>query len=575
MNIKFWKKSEAAGSALISDGASSQVSDGTGVINRGIYPDPPFSERLEAYDTIGKIFAAVESYVKAVNKRDFYWANTDPASTDSRGIRLMQEWERQHHASQLIDCVCHDLLITGNALVASTDWLPVQMSSVKYMRRRNRKPETIMLEIDSKEVPLGFVQVDGKFEQKIPLENFIHLKYIDVNQEAWGRGLFHPVLTTFEDVDGRRSIPIYRWVRQMEQDGGRIYHRMAAPRIFVSAPGITNKDEFDTDNPRSLASKLKHMQPGDRVLVQSEIQLLSEPVDGKSRFQEIKQDINDELEVATQSSSSRLITRPSSMADAREAGRKDDDTALDLMEKIRRFMDDEVIPRVLAGTGIDPRSVEFRWGKEDDYRFDFGHLLQARSAGFISPEEGRQILKSAGWKLDDQLFGRPQPKQESQCQWITFGGRQICIKHSHEDAIDREYDDALESHDDFEKTTHLRNYAYDPSTKRGYDLLNGKDAKDFHWHLSRTDDDLAVIAVTNNYGEYGEKTRRPFKRLRADGYQPLLGKWHSPDGKVFRDISHARHIASESEIKNLLTMFKQQSAIIITKEGRMKFVSRK
>jgi hypothetical protein len=572
VNIKFWKKSEAAGSALISDGASSQVSDGTGLINRGIYPDPPFPERLEAYDTIGKIFAAVESYVKAVNKRDFYLANTDPANTDSRGIRLMQEWERQHHASQLIDCICHDLLITGNAIVASTDWLPVQMSSVKYMRRRNRKPETIMLEIDSKEVPLGFVQVDGKFEQKIPLDSFIHLKYIDVNQEAWGRGLFHPVLTAFEDVDGKRSMPIYKWVRQMEQDGGRIYHRMAAPRVFVSAPGITNKDEFDTDNPRSLASKLKHMQPGDRVLVQSEIQLLSEPVDGKSRFQEIKQDINDELEVATQSSSSRLITRPSSMADAREAGRKDDDTALDLMEKIRRFMDDEVIPRVLAGTGIDPRSVEFRWGKEDDYRFDFGHLLQAHSAGFISPEEGRQMLKSAGWKLDDRLFGRPQPKEESQCQWITFGGRRICIKHSHGDAIDREYDDALENHDDFEKTARLRNYTYDPIEKRGYEFADKNDALEFRDKFSKTDDDLIIVSTTNNKGKFGEKTRSAFKRVRTEGRDPLMGKWTSTNGTTFRDISYAINVKSDGEVKNLLRKFKQQTGVVITKEGKIRFV---
>lgn len=428
MKLKFWErfgKPEAVqtyGSALLSERSSSPVSEGTPYTGQ-IYPKPAFSDRLEAYDTVGKIYAAVEGYCKGINKRDFYFANVDEENADERGIKLMEEWEQVYHGSVLIDCLCHDLLIFGNAIIATTDWLPVQMTSVKYMKKLNRKPSLIMLSIDGREIPLGSIYnpASNTFTESIPLEDYVHIKYIDVAQQTWGRGLYHAITTTFIDNDGREATPLYRVVRQLQQDGAKIYHRLAAPRSIWGFPGILNKDEYDVNNPNSLAYRLKNALPGDRVMVQSEVTVAAEPIDGKSRFTEIKQDIMDEVEVTTQSSASRLITKPSAMADAREANEKDDDTLLNLMEIIRRCMDEYVIPRVLGSSGIDPESIEFRWGKEDDFEFEFADIvqmaaLQVGGKPVVSVEEVRDMLKKTGTPLDDAKFKAFEAEAEARRQ---------------------------------------------------------------------------------------------------------------------------------------------------------------
>jgi hypothetical protein len=87
------------------------------------------------------------------------------------------------------------------------------------------------------------------------------------------------------------------------------------------------------------------------------------------------------------------------MADARAAMEKDDVRGLYIAEKIRTMMNTLVIPRIVSS-----RNTEFKWGKQDSFEFDFKQLMEARSAGFVSPEEARAILKSVGWKLDDGLF---------------------------------------------------------------------------------------------------------------------------------------------------------------------------
>jgi hypothetical protein len=96
------------------------------------------------------------------------------------------------------------------------------------------------------------------------------------------------------------------------------------------------------------------------------------------------------------------------MADARAAGEKDDARVLFIAEKIRALMNNLILPKVTHSS----KPIEFKWGKQDSFQFDFTQLLEARSAGFVSSEEARQILRSVGWKLDDESYSKSgsQPK---------------------------------------------------------------------------------------------------------------------------------------------------------------------
>ena len=89
------------------------------------------------------------------------------------------------------------------------------------------------------------------------------------------------------------------------------------------------------------------------------------------------------------------------MADAREAGAQDDDRTLGIMERVRIFMNKEVIPRI---TGLPPGTVVFKWGAKDTFDIDFPEPIEkAINLRIITPETARKMLEDQyRWKIPDE-----------------------------------------------------------------------------------------------------------------------------------------------------------------------------
>ena len=101
------------------------------------------------------------------------------------------------------------------------------------------------------------------------------------------------------------------------------------------------------------------------------------------------------------------------MADAREASSRDDERVLGLMEKIRRFIDEEIIPSIIG----EKNRVYFKWGSKDSFDLEFPQGLQtALSSGVITTKDAREILKARGWKIEDveEQPKEPQPTLSDQ-----------------------------------------------------------------------------------------------------------------------------------------------------------------
>ena len=149
------------------------------------------------------------------------------------------------------------------------------------------------------------------------------------------------------------------------------------------------------------------MKPGDRQIINAEIQMVQETIDGSGRFVEYVQQNVDEIDTGLQSSANRVIAEPSAMADAREAGAQDDDRTLGLMEMIRKFMNREVIPRV---TGLKAGLVEFKWGAKDSFDLEFPTpIKEALNHQILTPEKAIIILEdNYGWKIptDEDVMER-------------------------------------------------------------------------------------------------------------------------------------------------------------------------
>jgi len=173
----------------------------------------------------------------------------------------------------------------------------------------------------------------------------------------------------------------------------KIHHKFASPRVIYSVPNA-NEETIDND----IVLIIDGMMQGDRAVFNEEIIITQETVDGNARFVEHVNKIIDEIDTGLQSSANRVIAEPSAMADAAEAGRADDDRTLGIMERLRIFMNKEVIPRV---TGLEAGKLVLKWGANDAFDLEFPLALKdAIDSGILHPKQAQVILEEQyHWKI--------------------------------------------------------------------------------------------------------------------------------------------------------------------------------
>lgn len=419
---------------------SSRVTDFTfSGYDQVIRPEVDFAYSYDIYKTIGIVQNVVESFVSEIMSRDWYYIdknleekrdrhkkalskkvkqlkskqqasflfNTPPQqqeaflvdeiaklayeadeldNAESPGVQTMNEWEEEHELSRIMEYWVRDMLVCGTSITGTTDWQPVQMDSMVGLKR------------DQYGKVLEFIQQsNGRwFPLPLKVDDYVVIHYIEMGRKAWSLGLFHALTTTFTDMDGQSSVAPLEIYRRHIQNMAKIETRYASPVVVWA---YENLDQRAYDQ---MKVQLDDLRPGDRRITTRKPELISETVDGRSALiGSITPILDKEVEAGLQSSANRVITMPSAMADAREAGEKDDTRTLGIMEKIRRVMNKEIIPRVLG----EDSGIEFVWGTQDDFEIEMPPgVIDAVKLGLIAKEEGREILKTRGWKLDDNAW---------------------------------------------------------------------------------------------------------------------------------------------------------------------------
>ena len=365
-------------------GDSSQV--GYGITRDEIVaPSVPFATCQEYYKTVGKVQNTIESFISQVINRDWFFEAKD--EKDEQVIETLNAWSEQIGLSKWIEDLARNWLIHGHVIIGKTDLLHVQYSSIVGMQR------------DEFGHPLKFIQSVGYNTTELLAKDFFESPYIELDRGGWGFGLYHSLMMSYNE-DGKQSTPMLSIYRRMEQDISKIHHKYASPRTILAFPEASSEQMSD-----DIIPLIKQMKQGDRLALNYTPELISESVDAKARFVESIDQINSEIESGLQSSSSRLITNPSAMADATVASAQDDERVQGLMEKIRRFIDEEIIPSIVG----EKNRVLFKWGSKDSFDLEFPTGLQsALSSGVITTNDAREILKARGWKIEDVPEEQPQ-----------------------------------------------------------------------------------------------------------------------------------------------------------------------
>lgn len=370
------------------DHPSSKISDSTYMGYQYVLrPKVAFSTAYEYYNTVGMVQNAVDSYVAEVLSRDWYFDGPEYA------VKAMEDWCSQYDDSMLIEYVIRDWLICGNNIIGTSDWKPIQMDSI------------VGLQADEYGKVSKYVQqVKGLWEDlPLPVADYIHSKFIETNRGVWGIGMFHSLMNTnwlWYDNTPVAMLDLYR--RQL-QNSGRSQERYAFPLNIWTMTGLS-EEQWNKQK-----EEIKAWKPGERRLMvaPNEPKLITETIDGARAglLTTTAEIIGKEVETGLQTSANRLITQPSAMADAREAGKKDDARLLYIMEKVRRLFQQQIIPKIVA----NPRKVEFHFGQQDEFDLDFAQLAQLANLSIggkpvVSLNEYRKMLGQKGVPLDDAEY---------------------------------------------------------------------------------------------------------------------------------------------------------------------------
>lgn len=382
-----------------------------------IPPRIEFWKRMEYYLTIGRVANAVESYVLDIINREHYYdagQHQDAEALDTQ-IKLMEQWQNSIDFGKFKGNLIRNWVVNGVNIISPDDWKSLQLQSVVGKTRDNFGNTDF------------YIQVHNGVEHKLPASNFIEVPYIDLDREPWGVGMFDSIMNRdYTDVDGRDAQSTCELYRQALQDNMKIHHKFASPRVIYIAPEA-NEPQLEED----IIPAIEGMHPGDRLAFNQPIEITQETVDGNARFIEHVNKIVDEMDTGLQSSANRVIAEPSAMADAKEAGAQDDDRTLGLMERVRTFMNQEVIPRV---TGLAPGILVFKWGGKDKFDIEFPEPLKlALEAGVLTKQQTQLILEEQyHWKIptdedvikrfgeieedkpeEEPVENKPEPKEES------------------------------------------------------------------------------------------------------------------------------------------------------------------
>lgn len=364
-----------------------------------IYPRIEFWKREEYYLTVGRVQNVVESYVLDIINREWYYDDTSEGVYEDQ-IKLMEDWEENIIATKLISELVRNWIVNGVNIISPKDWKFLQLQSIQAKKE------------DDYGVTTEYIQIFNGQEKDLPASDFIEIPFIELDRESWGIGMFDSLMNDeYIDIDGKAPRATLELYRQALQDNMKIHHKFASPRVIYTAEGAS-KEQIDND----ITPVVEGMAPGDRAILNHAIEITQETVDGNARFIEHVNKIIDEVDSGLQSSANRLIAEPSAMADAKVATSNDDDRTLGIMEKVRIFMNREVITRV---TGLKPGLVVFKWGAKDAFDLEFPEpLMNAIDKGILTSQKASIILEEQyHWKIptDEDViekFGEPEPEKE-------------------------------------------------------------------------------------------------------------------------------------------------------------------
>ncbi len=399
----------------------------------GEYQVENIRDAIDAYLHDTDIYNAVNFICNSALSDGFY-VTGDEKYKSGKAIDVVKEFNdtirwgdgrSEKRLAPLLRIVTHELVYGGNTFIEmlTPDKLEmlnqVQLSSIY---RIFRSPQGSVNRIQQ--------LIGGRFNDLDP-QNIIHVSWLQIDREPFGRGLIQPLIAPRMDIKGRQVPPFYKIKASLEYDLYRMVHRRGVPRSVFSFP------EAGDELVQAYSKELQDPDVDASFATNTKIEIASEVGGPAQGVPAIINWLSDRYHVGLQTPINALITASGfTQASAIVAQELGELVVEDLQLRLKYAIEDDLYDRILIQNGFDPKlaKIEFHWGASNDYEYNINDIHMSFDRNLLSVIEARQMLRKVGLELDDdsKYFEEIEKKNTA----TTMKGQQVVVAPGDEPQVE-------------------------------------------------------------------------------------------------------------------------------------------
>ena len=234
--------------------------------NTELAPDRPFAEMIDAINKDPRLDMARETYVQMIMGSGL------KVKIKKLGTQeLVNDWFNDIGFEEMLEDGLYSYVGVGNMIwekaPKNADFVEVPIDTIEsIVRDKKGNIKTYIQDVNNKKI-------------EIPSKDVVHFKLSNVSREIWGRGIFHSILSDYEDPRSGKTYdsPLIQ-MKEIENAMAEIFHAYASPLLMFQF------EDAGEDFIKMQADALKKAKPGMKIVTDKAFKVEKFEVNGNAKF---------------------------------------------------------------------------------------------------------------------------------------------------------------------------------------------------------------------------------------------------------------------------------------------------
>ena len=355
---------------------------------------------IDAYIHDSDIFNAVNFISNAALSSGFYVTGNEEY-WNGKVVDLVEDFNRsirwgnrrgEKGLGELLRIVTRELLYGGNTFI--------EMLTPKNLQMLNQVELSSIYKIyrnEAGDVNKIQQQIGGRFNDLDP-DSIIHVPWLQIDREPFGRGLIQPLISPCTDLKGQQIPPLYKIKASLQFDIWRMIHRKGVPRSIFSFP------EAGDELIQVYQEALKDPDVDVSFTTNAKVDVAVEQGGPAQGIANLILFFDKRFQAGLQTPINNLLNSSGyTEASSRVAEELGGLIVKDLQMRLKQAIETELYDRIILQAGLDPGKarIVLHWGSKSEPEYtltDLGNMFDRR---LVTVSEARNMLRKIGWELED------------------------------------------------------------------------------------------------------------------------------------------------------------------------------